>query len=158
MRVHPVTGLIYGGSLSSTLMGGNVYYHLPENKRFSLDFANPDLKTVEERAADYDCETTIREYDLDEAVYALYSPSSELGTADSLDYDFEEEFEQMTDHHQTITARYLRLFETILERLFEEEEERLQAYKQVELEGIPQALSHVDWTGSVPEVGGEPPL
>lgn len=135
-------------------MSETVYYHLPNAKRFSLDFINPDFGKVEDQAEDYDQEIEIREYDLNQTVYALYSASSQPEVAEELDYDFEEEIQQMVPHHQTITVQVLQLFQTILDETYEEEERRLEAYKQVEINDIPNALSHVDWRGTVPDVGG----
>lgn len=135
-------------------MSDTVYYHLPENKQFSLSFVNPDLETVENRAQDCDKKTAIREYELDETVYALYAAAEALGAADELDYDFETTIEKMTAPDQAITVRILGLFEGILEGTFQEEDRRLRAYKQVEIDEIPDALAHVDWTGTVPEIGG----
>lgn len=135
-------------------MADLVYYHLPNDERFSLDFVNPDLAEVEAREADSADDTAIREYNLDETVYALYTSSPQFGAADDLDYDFEDEIDEMAPYHQTITVRLLRLFRTILEQTYEEEKKRLQAYKQVEIDEIPDALSHIEWSGTVPEVGG----
>jgi len=135
-------------------MGTTVYYHLPDHNRFSLTFLNPDLKRVEAEAATTTDETRIREYDLDETIYALYTASPELGAAADLDYDFDADIERMDPYNQTITIRLLGLFRTILDQTYEEESTRLRAYKQVEVDEIPDALSYVDWSGTVPEVGG----
>jgi len=137
-------------------MGESVFYHLPSDKRFSMSFANPELDAVESRAVEKysDSETRIEKYELDETIYVLYTASPKLGAAEELDYNFETEIEKMEPYTQTLTIRLLGLFRTILDQTFEEEAERLQAYKQVEIGDIPEALSYVGWSGTVPEVGG----
>lgn len=132
-----------------------VYYHHPDDKRFSLSYVSPDFDVIEDKAeSNSGEETKIEEYDLDQCIYALYSASPELGAAEDLEYDVEGLVDEMEQADGVITARILRLFRSIIEQTFEEEEKRLEAYKQVEVDDIPDALSYVDWSGTVAEVGG----
>lgn len=132
-----------------------VYYHLPEDKRFSLAYVSPDLDEIEAKAEQLkDEETRIQEYNLDQYFHALYSASPRFGAAEDLEYDVEGLVEKMEHADGIITARVLRLFRSIIEQTFEEEEKRLEAYKQVEVDEIPEALSYVDWSGTVAEVSG----
>lgn len=134
-----------------------VYYHLPGEKRFSLDFVNPDLATVEERQHDYDetAETTVESYELDETVYALYSRSGPTTTVDDLEYEFRSAFERMDRPTRIITRRIFDVFDGVVEQNVEEEGQVLEAYKYIEIEALPEAIQRTDWDSTAPDVGGQ---
>ncbi|WP_257301065.1 hypothetical protein [Haloarchaeobius sp. FL176] len=132
-----------------------VYYHLPNDKEFSLEFVNPDRSVVEDQQQGIEGRTLVREYELEQTVYALYTARQQaLGPAEDLDYDFSAEMESFDAVDRTIAIRILGLFRTIIDQTYEEERKKLRAYKRVDLDKIPDALGYVNWDGTVPEIGG----
>lgn len=137
-------------------MPDRVFYHHPVDRQFSLDYVNPDAERVGERVADYEPSTSVkvREYDLDRSVYVVYTNSGADGAADELDIQVADRVEALDDPNAVIAARYIRIFKNVLERNYEEEGERVQAYKNVDPEAIGRALEQTDWDGSAVEVAG----
>lgn len=134
-----------------------VHYHLPDDDQFSLDFVNPDGGVIDDRLEAYDetTKTRVRSYDLDETVHVIYTKTNEVTEAESIEYNFEEAFAEMDADTRVLSRYFLDVFTGVQERKFEEEGVPLDAYKNVEIERVPDALEHVDWTGTIPEVGGQ---
>jgi len=138
-------------------MPSRVYYHHTDNKQFSIDFVNPDRDTVDDRVEQYDDDETdviVEEYELDRTVYVVYTTSGASGAAEEIEYDFLEEIEELTPANRVIATRYASLFETVIRENYEEEGERVQAYKDVDVEAIDNALNQIDWNGTAVEVAG----
>jgi len=133
-----------------------VYYHHPDDKQFSLDYVNPDRETVDEHVEQYDDETDIivEEYELDRTVYMMYTATGASGAAEEIEYYFLEEIESLDPVNRVIAARYASLFETVIRENYEEEGERVQAYKDVDTEAIDEAIDQIDWNGTAVEVAG----
>lgn len=137
-------------------MPNRVYYHLPDDEQFSLDYVNPDRETVDDRVDDYDDETDVivETYELDRTVYVVYTATGASGDAEAIEYDFLDEIEALDPVNRVIAARYASLFETVVRENYEEEGERVEAYKDVDVEAIDDAIDQIDWNGTAVEVAG----
>lgn len=133
-----------------------VHYHHPDDEQFSLDFVNPDREAVDARLGEYDDETDVlvETYDLDRTVHVVYTSTGASGHADELEYDLVEEIEALDAPNRVIATRYVELFQEVLRVNYEEEGERVKAYKDVDAEAIGEALDQIDWDGTATEVAG----
>lgn len=61
----------------------------------------------------------------------------------------------MSPQNRTITVRLLQIFEEIIEEEELEEEAKLEIYKQIELEQIPDAIARVDWNRAAVDAAGQ---
>lgn len=61
----------------------------------------------------------------------------------------------MSPQDRTITVRLFQIFEEIVEQKQLEEEAKLEIYKQIELERIPDVMAHVDWNNTAVDVAGQ---
>lgn len=138
-------------------MTTTVYYHHPEDPRLSLDFVTHDLEEAEERVLGFDDDLLgkIEEYDLKGTIYTVYCGTDVPETADDLDFDIQAAVADMEWANKIITTRILSVLEAVIEEKFEEEDERLSVYKQIEIDRIPEALNRVNWGESVTETAGE---
>ena len=134
-----------------------VYYHLPDDDQFSLDFVNPDENAIDDRLERYDetTETRVRSYDLNTTVHVIYTKANVVTEAENIEYNFEEAFAEMDADTRVLSRYFLDVFTGVQEQKYDEEGVPLDAYKNVEIERVPGSLEHVDWTGTVPEVGGQ---
>lgn len=134
-----------------------VYYHLPDDDQFSLDYVADSQDALDERLASYDdsTETAVETYELDETVFAVYVRSGPVGTVEDLDYDLSDAFGSIEEPTRTIVSAYLDVFEGVAEQKKAEEGVPLDAYKPLEVEAIPDALARVDWSAPVQRAGGE---
>ena len=134
-----------------------VYYHHPTDPRLSIDYVNPRLEEAEKHLSgktnDEICR--IEEYDLNGSVYIVYSGYEIPNAANDLDFDIQAEVQDMEWANKIITTRILSLFESVIDEKFEEENEKLAAYKQIEVDRIPEALNRVSWGDSVTQTAGE---
>jgi prophage maintenance system killer protein len=128
-----------------------VYYHHPENSQYSLAYVTQDRDEITTSGQD----AIIEQYNLDEEFFVLYTNRGASGTVDDLDDEFEDVLDEMSPQNRTITVRLLQIFEEIIEEKELEEEAKLEIYKQIELERIPDALARVDWTGTAVDVAGQ---
>jgi len=128
-----------------------VYYHHPENSQYSLAYVTQDRDEITTSGQD----AIIEQYDPDEEFFVLYTNRGASGTVEDLDDEFEDVLDEMSPQNRTITVRLLQIFEEIIEEKELEEQEKLEIYKQIELERIPDALARVDWTGTAIDVAGQ---
>lgn len=137
-------------------MTNRVYYHHQDDRQYSLDYVNPDLKEIGRRVVDYDGHKSIKveEYDLDQTVYVVYTASGASGEADEIEYDLVDSIASMESANSVIATRFVDLFKNVLKTNYEEEGVSVQAYKNIEIESIEPALNQVDWDGSATEVAG----
>lgn len=135
----------------------SVHYHLPEDDQFSLDFVNPDRSQIDEQLRRCSDSTTTRveSYTLDEQFYAIYTRTDAVESVDEVQYDLEAVFTGMDESDRVIVREFLEMFEGVQEQNFDEEGLPLDAYKDVELGRIPEALEHVEWGTRIPETGGQ---
>ncbi|MFC7082177.1 hypothetical protein [Halorussus caseinilyticus] len=134
-----------------------IHYHHPDDDQFSLDFVNPNREKVTERLDKYEdwVETRVRSYDLDEEVHVVYTKKNEVTAAEAIQYKFDAAFDNMCPDTRVIIRYLLDAFDSIKEKKRDEESISLDAYKSVDVERIPDALKQVNWTGPIPEVGGQ---
>lgn len=135
----------------------SVRYHLPEDDQFSLDFVNPNRREIDERLRQYSDATITRvqSYTLDEQFYAIYTRTDAAESVDEVQYDLDAVFAGMDETDRVIVREFLEMFEGVQEQKFDEEGLPLDAYKDVELGRIPEALEHVEWGKRIPETGGQ---
>lgn len=132
-------------------MTGCVYYHHPEDSQYSLAYVTQDRDEITTSGQD----AIIEQYDLDEEFFVLYTNRGTSGTVEDLDDEFEDVLAEMSPQNRTITVRLLQIFEEIIEEKELEEDAKLDIYKQIELERIPDALARVGWTGTAVDVAGQ---
>lgn len=132
-------------------MTARVDYHHPEDPQYSLAYVTQDRDEITTPGQ----EAIIEQYNLDEEFFVLYTNRGASGTVEDLDDEFEDVLDEMSPQNRTITVRLLQIFEEIIEEKELEEEAKLEIYKQIELERIPDALARVDWTGTAIDVAGQ---
>jgi len=138
-------------------MASRVAYHHPENDRLSIDYVAYSFEEAEDRIDGFDGDEigVIEEYDLNETVYVVYKGREIPEVAEDIEVDIHGEVAEMSQPDQIITTRILQLFESIADEKYEQESERLSAYKEIEVDRIPEAMDRITWTESVPVSGGE---
>lgn len=138
-------------------MSGRVMYHHPDNDRLSVNYVSFDLSEAEQRLSELGDNKIgeIEEYDLSETVYVVYKGYEVPDITDDIEYNIHDEVAEIAKNDQIITTRVLKIFESIADEKYEEENEKLAAYKEIEIEKIPGALDRVTWGESVAETGGE---
>jgi len=132
-------------------MTGPVYYHHPRDSQYSLAYVTQSRDEITTSGKD----AIIEHYDLDAEFFVLYTNRGASGTVEDLDGEFDDVLDGMSPQDQTITVRLLQIFEEIIEEKELEEDAKLEIYKQIELERIPDALSRVDWNGTAVDVAGQ---
>jgi len=132
-------------------MTARVYYHHPDDPHYSLTYVTQDRDEITTSGQD----AVIEHYDFEEEFVVLYTNRGASGTVEDLDEEFEDVLDEMSPQDRTITVRLLQVFEEIVEETELEEEEKLEIYKQIELERIPDAIARVDWTGTAVDVAGQ---
>jgi len=132
-------------------MTAHVHYHHPDNPQYSLAYVTQNKDEITTGGQD----TIIELYDLDEKFFVLYTNQGASGTVDSLDRNFEAALDEMSPHDRTITIRLLQIFEEIIEEKQLAQEEKLEIYKQIELEEIPAALGEINWDLAAVDVAGQ---
>jgi hypothetical protein len=138
-------------------MESPVYYHHPDDERYSIDFVNTDWSQIENRISRYDTETPtkVETYELNETVHVIYTAGGIDGPADELEYNLDAQFAKMTSSADRVIARYyFSIFRGVMEQNVEEESERLKAYKKSDFSDIPTVLNRVRWEKRISEAGG----
>jgi len=128
-----------------------VHYHHPKDQQYSLAYVTQDRDEITSSGKD----ALIERYDLDEAVFILYTNQGTSGTIDDIDENFEDALDEMSPDDRTITVRLLQIFEEIIEEKELEEAEKLEIYKQIELDRVPDAIERVDWDQPAVDVAGQ---
>lgn len=134
-----------------------VYYHLPDDEQFSLDYVADSRDTLDDRLDSYDepVETAVETYELDEVVHAIYTKTDVVETADALQNDLDAAFADMEPSTRVIVRELLEVFEGVQEKKYDEEGVPLDVYKNVGIDRLPEALDRVDWAKPVPRSGGQ---
>jgi prophage maintenance system killer protein len=135
---------------------GHVYYHFPGDKQFSLDFVNPDTAQVVSQIVEYDDDVAVkmRQYDLDETFYAVYTSRVGGGAVKDLDFSLTDALEEMEPDTGVIVTRLLEIYQRILEQNEAEEGIPVEAYKDINVSAFPDTLDEVSWEGSPTDVAG----
>lgn len=138
-------------------MGGCVPYHHPDDNRLSINFVTPDIDLAKENTEteESDVICSIEKYEFDRPVYVVYKGQKVPEVSPEEDFDIHDVVTEMDAADQIIATRILKLFQSVAEEKYEQEDERLTAYKQIEINKIPDALNHVTWDESVTRTGGE---
>ena len=132
-------------------MTARVYYHHPEDSQYSLAYVTQDKDDITTSGQD----AIIEHYELDEEFFVLYTNHGASGTVKDLDDKFEAALDEMSPQNRTITVRLLQIFEAVVEEKELEEEAKLEIYKQIEVERIPDALARVEWSGTAVDIAGQ---
>ena len=132
-------------------MADHVYYHHPDDLQYSLAYVTTDRDEITTSGK----EAIIERYELDEEFFVLYTNQGTSGTVDDLEGDFDAILDEMSPENRTIVVRLLQIFEEIIEEKELEEGEKLDIYKQIELERIPDAISRVNWDLAAVDVAGQ---
>jgi hypothetical protein len=132
-------------------MDNYVHYHHPEHPQYSLAYVTTDREQISPRTDDH----FIEQYELDKDVFILYTNHGTSGTVDDLDEDFEAALDTMAQEDRQITISLLQIFEEIIEQKQIEEDEKLEIYKQIELNRIPEAIAEVEWNRAAVDVAGQ---
>lgn len=134
----------------------HVYYHYPGDKQFSLDFVNPDSTEIVSQIVGYDDDVAvkIRQYDLDEEFYVVYTSRVGGGAVKDLDFSLTDALERMEPDTGVIVTRLLEIYRGILEQNESEEGIPVEAYKDIDIDAFPEALDEISWEGSSTDVAG----
>jgi hypothetical protein len=132
-----------------------VHYHHPEAENFSLKYSSASPAELVSRRKELDGTTKLIGYPFDTPVYVLYESDTEVEAARDVDFDEEwlsDRIAELSHEGQVVAFRLVELLEAAVD-VREADEFRL--YKEFEPQKIEQALDHVSWESSLPEVAGE---
>jgi len=132
-------------------MSGQIPYHHPDDSQFSIAYVTQDRGNLNTSGQD----SLVEEYECDERFYVLYTDTGARGTVDDIELEHDDVLDRMSAENRTICIRLLQIFEEILEEKETEEGERLDIYKQIELDTIPDALEHVEWDNAAVDVAAQ---
>lgn len=133
-----------------------VHYHHPQAQNFSLKHSSASQSEIRSRRTDSDGATKLIGYPFDTPVYVLYKSETEIKDAHEIDFDqkwLSDRIAELPREGQVVAFRLVELLEAAVDVREEEEEFRL--YKEFEPQKIRQALDHVSWGASLPQVAGE---
>lgn len=136
---------------------GHVYYHHPGDKQFSLDFVHPDPDEVVSQIASYDDDVAIKllEYDLDESFYVIYTSRISGGPVKEIDFDLTGSLSEMSADNRVIVVRLLEIYRALLAQNEEEEGVPVEAYKDIDVNALPDVLNRTSWEGLATDVAGQ---
>lgn len=129
---------------------GHVYYHHPADKQFSLDFVNPDPENLVSQIVDYDGNVAVKvmEYELDTEFYGVYTSRVGGGAVSEIELDISDALADMTEDNGTIAARLLEIYRALLSQNAEEEGTPVEAYKNIDIDALPEAFDETSWEGT----------
>jgi len=135
---------------------GHVYYHYPEDKQFSLDFVNPDPEDLVSKIVDYEGDVAVKvmEYELDTEFYVVYTSRVGGGAVSEIEFDLSSALVDMTEDNGTIVARLLEIYQSLLSQNEEEEGTPVEAYKNIDVDDLPDAFDETSWDGTATDVAG----
>lgn len=132
-----------------------VHYHHPQAENFSLKFSSTSPADLLSRREELDGATKLVGYPFDTPVYVLYEGDTEIEDAEELDFDREwlrDRITELSHEGQVVAFRLVELLEAAVDVRGADE---FRLYKDFEPQKIQQALDHVSWGESLPEVAGE---
>jgi len=132
-------------------------YHHPDNDCLSIHYVSDNQSEVVRELSELDPDEVglVESFNLDQETYVLYAGREVSDMTADVELKIQSEVEEMNQPNQIIATRILRLFEAIVEEKYHEEGERLAAYKELQINKIPEALERVSWNESVTVAGGE---
>lgn len=133
-----------------------IYYHHPDDRQFSLDYSNHDSRELVERIADYDGDVAVKllKYDIDQRFYAVYTLRVGGGVVSDIEFDVSDQIAAMDEIDGRIVARLLEMYQSLVSKNEEEENDPVEAYKNIDIQKLPDALEEVQWVGTATEVAG----
>jgi prophage maintenance system killer protein len=126
-------------------------YHHPDDSQYSLAYVTQDRDSISAPNKD----AIIERYECDVEFFVLYTNHGASGTVDDIDDEFDAVLDGMSPEDRILAIRFLQIFEGIIDEKEVEEDEKLEIYKQIELEKVPDAISHVDWNQTIVAVAGQ---
>mgnify|MGYP006285521845 CR=1 FL=1 len=132
-------------------------YHHPDTDRLSIEFVTDERSEAVEKVDELDSDEIglIENFNLNQEVYIVYAGQKVLDVPSDVELEIQSEVEEMEKQNQIIATRILGLFEAIVEEKYREEGERLAAYKELQIDKVPDTLDRVSWNDSVAVAGGE---
>jgi prophage maintenance system killer protein len=141
---------------AKVLQMSTIYYHHPDDKQFSLDYSDHDSRELVKRIAGYDGDVAVKllEYDVDERFYAVYTSRVGGGAVSDMEFDVSDRIAAMGEVDGKIVARLLEIYQSLVSRNEEEENDPVEAYKNINIQKLPDALEEVQWVGTATEIAG----
>ncbi|MCO8245359.1 hypothetical protein [Haladaptatus sp. AB643] len=135
---------------------GHVYYHHPGDKQFSLDFVHPDPAEIVSQIIDYDDDVAVKvqAYDIAEEFYVIYTSRVGGGPVREIDFNLQASLAEMTDENSTIVVRLLEIYRALIAQNEEEEGVPVEAYKNIDVDALPDVFNRTSWEGSATDVAG----
>lgn len=135
---------------------GHVYYHHPGDKQFSLDFVNEAPSEIVSRIVEYDDDVAVKvsKYDLDREFFVIYTSRVGGGDVSDLEFDLGEALSEMGADNGTIVARLLEIYQALITQNEEEEGVPVEAYKNIDINALPDVLNRTSWEGTATDVAG----
>jgi len=135
---------------------GRVYYHHPDNKQFSLDFVHPDPGGIVSQIVDYDDDVAVKvqAYDIGEKFYIIYTSHVGGGPVREIDFNLNESLAKMSEENSTIVVRLLEIYRALIAQNEEEEGIPVEAYKEIDIDALPDVLDRTSWEESATDVAG----
>ena len=136
---------------------GHVYYHHPGDKQFSLDFAHPDPSQVISKIVGYDDTVAVKveHYEIDESFYAIYTSRVDGEPVREMDFDLKTVLAEMSDDNRTIVVRLLEIYHALIAQNEAEEGVPVEAYKNIDIDALPDVLDQTSWEGAATDVAGQ---
>lgn len=103
---------------------------------------------------DDDVAVKVRKYDLDSEFFGIYTSRVGGGDVGDLDFDLGEALSEMGADNGTIVARLLEIYQALIAQNEEEEGVPVEAYKNIDINALPDALNRVSWEGNATDVAG----
>lgn len=136
---------------SHSQMSNEIPYHIGPENRYSLEFANPDREIYKEhlsrRATERGVSIKAREFTIetDDRTQTLYTVYRNKSSRNSLEQrsreNIEEALDEYTDSELLVMVVIINVFVGI-EKKIEEESGRFTIYKEMDIESIPDILTH----------------
>ena len=135
---------------------GHVYYHHPGDNQFSLDFVHETPSEIVARIVEYDDDVAVkvRKYDLDSEFFGIYTSRVGGGDVGDLEFDLGESLSEMGADNGTIVARLLEIYQALIAQNEEEKGVPVEAYKNIDIDALPDTLNRVSWEGNATDVAG----
>jgi len=135
---------------------GHVYYHHPGDKQFSLDFVHPDPDEIVSQIVGYgdDVAVKVQKYDIDKTFYVIYTSRVGGGPIQEIDFNLNESLSEMSADNSTIVVRLLEIYRALIAQNEEEEGTPVEAYKNIDVDALPDVLDRTSWEGPATDVAG----
>ena len=135
---------------------GHVYYHHPGDKQFSLDFVHTDPAQIVSQIVDYKNTVAVKveHYQIDESFYAIYTSRVSGEPIREIDFDLTASLAEMSDDNSTIVVRLLEIYRALIAQNEAEEGVPVEAYKNIDVDALPDVLGQTSWDGSATDVAG----